>query len=393
MKRKHFVLIILLILLLEFSIAYFLENEKKKQFENFHLKTNFILYAAIANELDVFFTNDKTKEVLRKKDIFVKGDKWSNNSLLEVNELHEISSEENRLDFIIFNGEQNIEKMLKMKDGVNKKNKKNFYNIYDTEYVIATWENVIPILEYNHLIENGYLDLNKLIKLIKEKKRWRDIISGNDSLILSFANNYINLEVNNIKNSNDVKNYNYLLAYHLNDETILTSQEDIEFVKNDINDINMRRTIRENTSLGILDEFFLFEETKFPLLLLKESDFIRYHKLQKTHNEKVKLIKLKSTILNKVYFESLNSEGIRLYILLRNNKDLNSIIQDYGYRINTDKEYYLQNKNLLDYIDNNKIYHYEYSLEKELIERRFNYIELSDFYTMELLYNSIEMKY
>ncbi len=114
MRRYSFFLIIILILLLEVGVSYFLKVQKKKQYENFNLKTNLILYAAIGNELDAFFNNEKTREVLRKKDIFVKGDKWSNNSLLEVNDFKEISSEDNKLDFIFFNGKKNIEKILKI---------------------------------------------------------------------------------------------------------------------------------------------------------------------------------------------------------------------------------------------------------------------------------------
>jgi hypothetical protein len=212
------------------------------------------------------------------------------------------------------------------------------FDPFYTPIVFASWKPIADILIANGIVEQrgpvAYVtDLPKLLDLVDKHTRWRDL-KHSEAFATSKA---VLINSTDVRTSNSAAMYLALASYVLNNQSVVSSQQDVDAVLPKVTDLFLRQGFQESSSAGPFEDYLALGMGKTPLLVTYESQLVAFwlaHPDRK-HDEMVMLYPI-PTVYSKHVVVPFTSAGRRLGELLATDPELQSLAREYGFRTGGD---------------------------------------------------------
>ncbi len=206
------------------------------------------------------------------------------------------------------------------------------YNVMFTPMVIASYQDVADILVSNKsgkkIGEKIYsADTNSLVKAILAKKKWSDF-KFNEAYN---PNRSLMIYTTDLRKSNSSAMYLALSSYIMNDNEVITSKDVAKNTALKVADLYKRQGYQENYVSGNFDDYKQ-GKGKSPLAFIYEFQMYEYALKNNGLKEGMVLMYPSPTIVNKEVFVALSDKSKELAELFMNNKELQAIAVEYGFR-------------------------------------------------------------
>jgi hypothetical protein len=204
---------------------------------------------------------------------------------------------------------------------------------FHTPLVIASWEPVAKILVANGIAKpispKVYgLDMTKLTALMLAKKRWKDLkdSSGYD------VSRSVLVSTTDLRRSNSGALYLALTSHALTGD-IVTDRATATQVSLKLAELFKRQGYQENYVDGNFDDYVAIGIGKTPMAFIYENQLVRYALTKGGVGADMVLLYPQPTIVNKVVFIAMNERAKALGEALGNDRELQGIAVEYGFRI------------------------------------------------------------
>lgn len=212
------------------------------------------------------------------------------------------------------------------------------FSPFYTPMVVASWKPIADILAANGIVkvEQGihYLvDLPKLMSLIEQGKRWRDL-QGNSTFATGKA---VLIHSTDVRSSNSAAMYLALASYLANGQQIVQSAEEVEQVLPRVAPLFLRQGLQEPSSAGPFEDYLALGMGKAPLLMAYESQLVEYL-LRHPDRRKTDMVMLypRPTVYSKHVLVPYTAAGARLGQALETDPTLRQLAHEYGFRTGGD---------------------------------------------------------
>ncbi len=231
-------------------------------------------------------------------------------------------------DFAFPAGVPAAEKILR------EQNIKKYFQPFFTPMVIASWKPIAEILIANGIVEhkgNAYyiIDMNKLISLMLEKKRWTDL-KGNNKYP---ANKSILITTTDVRKSNSAAMYLALASYVLNNNTIVQNDQQTDAIIDKLASLFLRQGFTENSSAIPFQDYLTMGPGKAPMVMMYEAQFLsEAAKENSAINSDMVLLYPEPTLFTKHVLIPFSENGSKLGEALNNDETLQKIATQHGLR-------------------------------------------------------------
>jgi hypothetical protein len=210
------------------------------------------------------------------------------------------------------------------------------YNPFYTPMVVASWAPVAKVLVNNGIAKPLNpadpkvfgLNLQKLTELMLAKKRWKDL-PGNEAYDVGRS---LLVSTTDVRKSNSAAMYLALTSYAVNGGELVTDQDTARKIAGKVVELFKRQGYQENYVNGNFDDYVSIGMGKTPLAFIYENQMVSYAISKKGIAPDMVLMYPVPTIFNKVVFVTANEKSKVLGELLSNNRELQKIAVEYGFR-------------------------------------------------------------
>lgn len=207
------------------------------------------------------------------------------------------------------------------------------YPVFSTPLALASWKQLLPILEANGLAKksgtNGNFYLEKALPLMLGGKRWNQL---KDNTAFDVNKGFL-VNTPDIRKSSTGGLYIAALAYIQNGHEVPANVTVGAELADKLSPLITRQGFQEGTLSGPFEDYVGQGMGKAPLVLVYESQFVeakRDGKLRDTHM----LLYPQPGMVLKHVLVAQNAAGKRLGELLATNVEIQKIAAQYGFRTN-----------------------------------------------------------
>jgi hypothetical protein len=212
------------------------------------------------------------------------------------------------------------------------------FDPFYTPIVFASWKPIVDILIANGVVQMrgsvAYVtDLPKLLAIVDKRTRWRDL---KDSSTFATSKAVL-INSTDVRTSNSAAMYLALASYVLNNQTVVSSQPEVDTVLPKVSDLFLRQGFQEASSAGPFEDYLALGMGKTPLLVTYESQLVAYwlaHPDRK-HDDMVMLYPI-PTVYSKHVVVPFTPAGQRLGELLATDPELQALAREFGFRTGGD---------------------------------------------------------
>lgn len=203
-----------------------------------------------------------------------------------------------------------------------------------TPMAIASWKPIAEILMANGIVaqrSNAYyiVDMNKLFRLIIEKKRWNEL----DQSEKYPANKSILITTTDIRQSNSAAMYLALASYVLNGNAIVQDETQVDAIIEQLAALFLRQGFTENSSAVPFQDYLTMGPGKTPMVMIYESQFLyEAAKANSAISEDMVLLYPEPTLFTKHILIPFSDGGERLGQALATDEKLQQIATEHGLR-------------------------------------------------------------
>jgi hypothetical protein len=202
-----------------------------------------------------------------------------------------------------------------------------------TPMVIASWKQLLPVLEANGLVKkranNWFIvDMARLISLMEGGARWKDL-KGNSVFSVSKS---ILVSTTDVRKSNSAAQYLALTSWITNDGNVVTTDEEIEKVTPRLIPLFLKQGYQENTSSGPFENYLAMGMGAVPLVLIYESQYFEAALRNSAINPDMVLLYPEPTVYSKRIVVPFNAKGDKFAQILNGDAELQKIAAEYGMR-------------------------------------------------------------
>jgi hypothetical protein len=291
--------------------------------EQFHARNLETVRGVSGSEKLPFFRDQRTVEALSKEPHYLEPD-------VEKAGSRQIATSYNlkKYDFAFPAGIPAAEK-IKQEKGIKKS-----YQPFFTPMVIASWKPIAEILEKNGVVTrkdgNYYIvDMQKLFRLIIEKKRWTDL-DGSEAYP---ANKSVLVTSTDIRKSNSAAMYLALASYVLNGNAIVQSLDQAQPLLDDLGELFLRQGFTESSSAAPFQNYLTMGPGKTPMVMIYEAQFL--HEAAQPDGailDDMVLLYPEPTLFTKHILVPVTDRGARLGEALTTDETLQQIATEHGLR-------------------------------------------------------------
>jgi len=203
-----------------------------------------------------------------------------------------------------------------------------------TPIVLASWKPIAGILTANAIVEqrgSDYFvtDLPKLLDLIDRRTRWRDLKNSG-----AFSTNKaVLINSTDVRTSNSAAMYLALASYVVNNQSVVSSQADVDLVMTKVADLFVRQGFQEASSSGPFEDYLALGMGKTPLLVTYESQLIAFwlSHPDKIRGDMVMLYPI-PTVYSKHVLVPYTPSGRRVGEALTTDPELQALAREFGFR-------------------------------------------------------------
>ncbi|MFZ6655496.1 hypothetical protein [Undibacterium sp. TJN19] len=289
----------------------------------------------IGSEKESYFSDPKVIELLAKKGLRVKIEKIGSREI--------ISRDFNTYDFAFPAGSPAALALQ------TKSKAKQVYPTFFTPMAIASWVQLVPVLEKEGLIkkiDDAYyiVDMKRLLSLSEKGARWRDL---KDNTAYATGKSIL-ISSTDVRKSNSAAMYLSLASYVANDNNVVDDNEQVNKILPFVSSLFLRQGLQESSSAGPFEDYTTMGMGKAPLVMIYESQFLEYQSKRQKPNADMVLLYPQPTIYTKHIVVPFTENGRRLGEALATDPDLQKLAAQYGYRTATPEYFtdFLKNKNL-----------------------------------------------
>ena len=202
-----------------------------------------------------------------------------------------------------------------------------------TPMVIASWQPIAKILVANGMAkatgERVYgVDMAKLVEAMLAKKRWKDL-KGAEAYDVSRG---VLVSTTDVRRSNSAAMYLALTSYAKTGD-VVTDRAAADATARQLAELFKRQGYQENYVNGNFDDYVAIGVGKAPMAFIYENQLVSYALAKKGIADGMVLMYPLPTIVNKVVFIATNERSRALADLLANDRELQRIGVEYGFRI------------------------------------------------------------
>ena len=202
-----------------------------------------------------------------------------------------------------------------------------------TPLVIASWEPIAKILVANGMAKamspRVYgVDMSKLTQVMLAHRKWKDLkdAQGYD------VGRSVLVSTTDLRRSNSGAMYLALTSWALQGD-LVTDHTTAQHSALKLTELFKRQGYQENYVNGNFDDYVAIGIGKTPMAFIYENQMVGYALAKGGVGADMVLMYPLPTIVNKVVFVSLNERAKALGELLANDRDLQGIAVEYGFRI------------------------------------------------------------
>lgn len=201
-----------------------------------------------------------------------------------------------------------------------------------TPMAVASWQPIAEILQANGIIRETagtwwIGDMDKLFKLMREDKRWRDL-PGNSTFAVGKS---ILVSTTNVSTSNSAAQFLALASYLANGRDMVTDADTARRLAAGIAPMFTKQGFQEQSSAGPFEDYLSIGMGKVPLVWIYESQFFE-QALRGTLKPGMVLLYPQPTIFSKHVVVALSDAGLRFAQAFKD-PEVMAIAADYGFRV------------------------------------------------------------
>jgi hypothetical protein len=209
-----------------------------------------------------------------------------------------------------------------------------FYSVFFTPMTIASWKSIVKILEANDIARQKdgvyyVIDMARLLNLVKERKRWNELPSS-ESFPVGRA---VLVNSTDVRKSNSAAMYLSLASYLYNGSNVVTNNEQIAPIMNDLTALFARQGFAGYSSEAPFEDYLSQGPGKSPLVMIYEAQFL-YSKAQPNSaiSDDMILLYPEPTVFTKHILVPLSEKGEKLGEALTNDPELKRLAIEHGLR-------------------------------------------------------------
>ncbi len=315
--------LLLVILALGVGAAIYLSSkEAKVEKEKKTLESQLVEVKGLTgSEKYNFLTDQRVLDIFRKNGIILKVEKSGSREMA-------VRSDLKKYDFAFPAGIPGAEK-IKHDWGKNKQ-----FTPFYTPMVIASWRPIAEILKKNGIVEQKgdyyyIINMKLLFQFIKEEKRWKEL---KDNTEYSISKSIL-ISTTDARTSNSAAMYLALASYILNNDNIVTTDEQITTLIPILSSLFLKQGYLESSTAGPFEDYTSMGLGKSPLVMIYEAQFIEFI-IKNSRNSDMVLLYPKPTLFTKHILVPFTEKGEKVGLLMEQDEVLQKIAAEYGYRIN-----------------------------------------------------------
>lgn len=210
----------------------------------------------------------------------------------------------------------------------------NTYPVFSTPLVIASWKQLLPVLQANGLAKaeanHGAFYLNKALPLMLAGKRWNQL---KDNTVFEVNKGFL-INTPDVRKSNTGMLYLGALAYISNNEDVPSTVAMGESLADKLSSVMTRQGFQEGTLAGPFEDYLGQGLGKAPLVLIYESQFVEAKRDGKLRDTSMLLYPQPGLVLKHVLV-ARSEAGKVLGDLLANDPAIQRLAAEYGFRTNS----------------------------------------------------------
>ena len=210
----------------------------------------------------------------------------------------------------------------------------NTYPVFSTPLVIASWKQLMPVLQANGLAKaeanHGLFYLNKALPLMLNGKRWNQL---KDNTVFEVNKGFL-VNTPDVRKSNTGMLYLGALAYISNNEDVPSTVAMGEALAEKLSSVMTRQGFQEGTLAGPFEDYLGQGLGKAPLVLIYESQFVEAKRDSKLRDTSMLLYPQPGLVLKHVLVARTDA-GKALGELLANDPEIQRLAAQYGFRTNS----------------------------------------------------------
>ena len=211
------------------------------------------------------------------------------------------------------------------------------FPVFSTPLALASWKALMPVFETSGLAKttgaaHGDFYLDKALPLMLKGVRWNQL-QGNT--VFNVNKGFL-VTTPDLRKSNTGALYIATLAYIQNGNEVPTDAGKAEALTDKLAPLITRQGFQEETLAGPFEDYLGQGMGKAPLVLIYESQFLEAKRAGKLGDNHFLLYPQPGLVLKHI-FVAKSANGKKLGELLANNKDIQKIAAQYGFRTNDQK--------------------------------------------------------
>lgn len=316
MKRKIIAPIVTLLLISGVGVAIYFSAS-----EQFALHNTIELRGLVGSEKIPFFSDPGVIKALSRNGIKVQVEKSGSRQIALREDLKDY-------DFAFPAGVPAAEK-IKREQKIHAS-----HQIFFTPMAIASWKMIAKILAHNKIAvkRDGVhyiVDLEKLLDLIITEKRWSELEGSEEYPV----NKGVLVTSTDIRKSNSAAMYLALASFILNNNSIVTSDQEVKQLLPSLSSLFIRQGYTESTSAGPYNDYLVMGPGKSPMVMIYESQFIHDAALaDSVMRDDMVMLYPEPTVFTKHILLPLNDGGEKLAKALMEDPELQTLAIKHGFR-------------------------------------------------------------
>lgn len=281
----------------------------------------------ITSEKENFFKDERVQKIFKENGFNVQYTRMTSDKIAVAKTVDELGG----ASFVFPSGVQTAEKVRS-----NFKQSQS-YNVFYSPMIIATWKPIVDILRVNGVVkqtgEYEALDLNEFLKLAKNETRWKNLKNAEQYPV----NKVVLISTSDSRYSGSAKMYLSLVSYILNDNNVVSTNEEVEKIMPSLKKLVQAQGNRETSSANMTTDYMSIGRGKIPMMFTYESEFLgNAFQNKNLMKPDMQLIYPTPTVFTKHVMVVLNSKAQPLVDLLKTNPELKKIALENGFRFDGD---------------------------------------------------------
>jgi len=207
------------------------------------------------------------------------------------------------------------------------------YTPFYTPMAVASWKPVVALLEQSGIAaqRSGYVafDVAAYMSAVAKDTRWKDL-QGNTAYPV---NKSILVTSTDPRTSNSAAMYLSLASYVVNNNSIVSSDSQVDTVIPLVSPMFLRQGFVENSSEVPFNDYLVQGMGHSPMVMIYESQFIaRSASNDGSITADMQLMYPEPTIFSKHTFVALNANGDRLGQFISDDPEMRNLATQYGFR-------------------------------------------------------------